>query len=280
MSTISSNKCFLYRKPAMLCRVLSSDENRALDLDDNVFIDMAKSQIETMIANSSFDFRIANDNDLVQLYQFIKAFARPEEIEEVSTYDIFRFVNYGYGLVVHDEQAQIVGCIFEIGYDNAERASYSIRLVVHPDAKGYDLGRLLTYYTCLLAMQRGSRIKKGIIDWDNYISIHILVNKIGWILHDFIVDLPGIGTCYKTMLPLTKEGLLRNRIAPEGVTQFLNEAKMGTDYRLVKTTDIPTIEKLYRTTSFKGVAFLRADRFGLDHNSLLLIPAESMDLEI
>jgi hypothetical protein len=267
---------YSYQKPTSICCEINNEEIHRLKLSDHDFSEVWMKEIENVITDSNYIFRLAENRDLVPLFDFIKSYARPGELEEVSTYDMYRFINYGYGLVIENSEHEIVGTIFEIGYDNSERVSYSIRLVIHPSAGGHNFGQLLSEYTCLLALRRGSKVKTGIIDWDNAISIHIYVNKIGWILYDYFTDLPGIGTCFKTMTPLTKDSLLRNRIDENKVRSFIKNSQIDQDYKIVPLSDKKTMANVFRDTNFKGVALLRPQKQDVDEYSILLLPGDSI----
>ena len=54
-----------------------------------------------------------------------------EEIaREISAFDLYRFVEYGYGLLLKEESGKVVGTIFELFYSSPVPSSFTIRLSV------------------------------------------------------------------------------------------------------------------------------------------------------
>jgi hypothetical protein len=275
---IGDNTFLLYKKPDAICADLSAQEFTEIDLPLERFVERYKTTVRTQIESNGLKLRLAKIEDILSIEKFIEGHYKKELIDEVSPYDIYRFIEFGYGVIIETPANDIVGCIFEVGYEAPERPSYSIRLGIHSSQHGKNLGKLLTLYSCLLAMGRGSKIKRGLIDFDNYVQIFIQLNKIGWLLDDFYPDLKGLGTCYKVCLPLDPKGLLTNRIDDKKVAEFIKTHVSGKDYIVGEFDDVGFVADMYSKTSFRTAAFIKSETPG-GKNRFLALPKESIGLK-
>ncbi len=270
---------FLYAKPREICRDLSPQELSLAALSKHEYISLYMRIIESEINSKGLKLRLATFDDIVPVSDFIKKRYRSDLADEVSAYDIFRFIEFGHGLIVGNDDRGILGCLFEIGYDTIESTSYSVRLGIDESLNGMNMGQLLTQYSSLIAMRRGSKVKRGIIDFDNSANLYIQLNHVGWIVESFYYQIPELGNCYNVCLPLTIEGMLFNKIDNNRLMEYLKGKKEDKDYILIKFNDLESVLTLYRETDYKIIAMLKA---GIVHDvySLVAFPANIIGLNI
>jgi hypothetical protein len=246
----------MFAKPLCICRELNEWEKGILLLNETDFVRVYKKKIQDEIEGYNLRLRLAELTDIDPVYNFIINRFHREYLEDVSRYDLFRFIKYGHGLILENANHEIMGCLFEIGYEKILKISYSIRLGIHESLKSKGLGRLLTVYSCLLAMENGSQIKTGLISYNNLVSLHIHVNQAGWLIDTFYHELSSLGTSFEFSLPLTPEALLLNRIDLDKVQTYIDEHHEGTDYRLIQINDIEAIKTIYKNRTFKIAAII------------------------
>ena len=253
---------YIFNKPKSICKKLDEWEKGILLLNKTDFAKAYKEKIHAEINSYGLKLRLAKLSDIDPVYDFIISRFKKEYLDDVSRYDLFRFIEYGHGLIVENDQKEILGCLFEVGYEKTVKVSYSIRLGLDERIKGRGLGKLLTVYSCIIAMERGSEIKIGLIDIGNFVSLHIHVNQVGWLVDKYYYDLDSLGLSFEFSLPLTPDSLLRNRIDPERVRIYINEHTEGIDYLLIKCDDTDLIKAVYQDCKFKIAAIINSDNKG------------------
>lgn len=247
------SRSFLYRKPEALC---SSRESLPFyNIDKQIFIDSKKITIEKYIKQAGLKLTLMRptDEDFFGVLSFLSNRYSKEQALEICTFDLYRFVEYGHGVLLKNERNEVVGTVFEIFYDTAEKTSYTIRLAISEKWSGKNLGYYLMQYSCLLAMEKGAKVKRGIIEYHNLSSLHINLNKVGWICDKFYDYIPGLGSFFGIVLPLDPIHLTHNSIDMKKLTSFFSEYKQGEDYRLIDCRDLSTVSDLYHHTEFKIV---------------------------
>ncbi len=269
------NKKYIFTKPFSICKELNEWEKSILLLGKNDFSKAYKENIQAEINSYGLSLRMARLEDIDPIIDFlITRFIR--DPEAISKYDLYRFIEYGHGLIVENGQQQIVGCLFEIGYEKEQvKISYSIRLGIDESVKGKGLGRLLTVYSCLLAMEKGSQIKIGLIHSNNFPSLHIHVNQVGWLIDAFHYNLGKLGLCFEFSLPLTPEALLVNRIDLDKVRHYCAEYQEGLDYLLIRGDDTDTIKSVYKNQKFK-IAAIVCPKHKEEMTMLFAVPVEPL----
>lgn len=265
----SDIKDYMYTKPREICYEI---DHHTLILSNDEFIKQSLDLIETTLIHKGLLLQRACVEDVESLFAFIKKRYPSQIAEEISAYDMYRFIKFGHGLVVRTHDSRIVACLFEAGYDTQERTSYTLRLGVDQSLSGLNVGQALIEYSCLLAMQRGSRVKRGLLDLENYTSAHILINKVGWIAEAFYPELKPLGTCFTICLPLNKHGFLENRINFAGVQNFVNTRKRNTDFMIIAADDVFTMDLAFKD-GFRVVAYLKKG-IVTDQDSFFLLPEE------
>lgn len=269
---------WVYQKPAYLCE--PAEEIFPDVVPDPIeYGRIAKEQIQLQLESQGFVIRLAEDADILRLEQFILKRYDPLIASEVSPFDMYRFLRYGHGVVVHrPESDEVLGCIFAVNYDAEPKESYTIRLGVDESLKGLNLGVSIMRYSCFHAMSKGARIKTGIIDFDNYTSLYINLNKVGWICPRFDAYIECLGSCFDILLPLDVTGLTTNVISDPKMYDFIRTAREGSDYRLINWKNLEEMHRMYRDTDFVVTAFARDLEHQKDHQFLAL-PATELNLK-
>ncbi len=252
-------------KPDGICS--GTDSLAFYQLDYKLYIDTKKSIIKKHLENLGFRIGIMNqtDEDFFGVLNFLQSRYSDKQALEICHFDLHRFVEYGHGLLLKDIHNKVVGTVFEVAYDTVEKTSYTIRLAISEECKGKQLGFHLMQYSCLIAMERGARVKRGIIEYNNERSLYINLNKIGWMCDKIYEYIPGLGTFFGIVLPLDPYGLSSNIIELPKLTSFIREKHEGQDYLLIKHQDSEAISDMYHHTEFKVVAFIPRDY--IDHNA-------------
>lgn len=266
---------FLYTKPATICKDLNEWEKNLLQLPKKEFAKIYMLQIQQEIKACGLKLRMAELNDIKPMYDFITNRFDIIYIDEISLYDIYRFIEYGHGVILEDENNIIKGSLFEIGYQKGHKISYSIRLGIDEKYKGNGLGRLITTYCSLYAMKHGSKEKKGIIYYDNIISHHMHLNQMGWIVDYFILDIAGLYQSFSVSMPLTPESFLLNRIDMKKLLRFIDEHHEGTDFKLINYNETKEIQEVCENGEFKIIAFVMASE-NVNEASFFAMPVNQL----
>jgi hypothetical protein len=274
--TFSKNTCFT--KPPQICVDLSEEEESWLKQDASAFARACKKHLEKKIQGHNYNLRYAGVQDVYDAYHFGSQQYGQELADAISTYDIFRFISFGHGLIIEDENKKIRGCLYEAAYNTKEKTSLSIRLGIDKSLAGKDLGSILTRYSCVLSMEEGSAVKRALIEMGNENQLYIQLNKVGWIIDGFFDDIRGLVPTLTVMLPLNPSALLRNRIDMKKCTDYLKTLREGVDYVLTDTNDPAKIKYLYRETNYRISAYLKPGT--LDKKAkLLALPADMLGLK-
>jgi len=128
----------------------------------------------------------------------------------------------------------------------------------------------LVNYTCLMGMERGSHIRRGLLNPTNFGSASNFLNYVGYLCESFNPDLPGFGPRFTVALPLTPGGVRNNRIDLDKVKVFVNTHEPEKDYLIADCTDLDKITWMYDRTPFKVVAFLKGDANSKENRFLAL----------
>ncbi|MEL6192915.1 MAG: hypothetical protein AAFR66_12735, partial [Bacteroidota bacterium] len=148
-----------------------------------------------------------NDEDFEGVLTYLDSRYDSSHAQEICAFDLYRFTEFGYGLLLKDRNSQIVGTIFELFYDTAIPSAFTIRLSIDESLKGYNLGHKLMKYSSLLSMEKGIKVKRAIVEIKNSISLHVNLNKTGWVCDGYLPRIPGMGSFFKISLPLSPYGL-------------------------------------------------------------------------
>jgi len=271
-------KTIYYQKPEYICQV---NEKSQYFPDNEKFIKEYKKNIADHFRNSGLNIRLGTSIDVGALNNFIRdnyqIFGK-DVVNDVSPYDIYRFAKFGNAIILEDDKSKLAGCIFEIGYDTPDRTSYTIRLAINSEIKGKNLGFSLLEYSCLLAMERGSLVKRGLMETDNIASCNILVNKMGWICDGFETYLHcGIDHGFTISLPLTAKGITTNRIDNNKLLNYIKHHKVEKDFLLIDVDDIEKLNRTYKKNEFWVVAVVKKGQIS-NNDQFFALPVEELNI--
>lgn len=266
---------FLYKKPDSICQSKTLWDSH---FNSDNFISSLKNEIETNINAQEFSLRFAVNDDIPDIEILIAKCYPVEALRDSNPYDFYRFINFGHGLLVEDKSKNLIGCVFEEPYDTPDKTSYGLRLAIDKDAKARDLGRLLVEYSSLLAMERGSMVKRSLIQADNFVATHIVLNKLGWICDGYHPDLKWINPSFTANWPLTVESVAYNRIDPDKLVVFLKENSAGIDYIISDWDDVEGLKKIYDEGEFVICAQMKPGLFNNEKFQFVSLPIKTIKI--
>ncbi len=267
----------LYKKPADICQQ-PGVELPLFWQEKASFAREWRQQIECYAQALGLSLLTTSDGDIHRIKDFLARRYCPEMANEICAFDLHRFSQYGHCLVLKDASKEVQGTIFEIGYDTPEKTSYTVRLAVDQQLEGQNLGYHLMMYSSLLAMEQGSRVKRGIIQFDNIRSLYVNLNKVGWICEGFDPNIPGLGAFFHIALPLDPTGLTSNAIDREKLLAFIRSHRSERDFLLLDAEDLEGVSALYADTDFKVVAVIPPGWTG-SHAQFFALPAAAIQLD-
>ncbi len=268
---------FLYQKPRLLCQSVA-ESYPTFWTDKKAFSQDWRKQISQVVSRLGLHIRTIENADTPAIIQFLNERYPPELANEICAFDLYRFKKFGHGVILEDEEGKVMGNVFEVGYHTSEMTSYTIRLAVDEAYKGNDLGHHIMVYSSLLAMESGSRVKRGLIQYENLVSLHVNLNKVGWICSGYEPSISGLGAFFEIVLPLDPRGLTSNIVDLEMVPGYLEQKTEGVDYRLIRVDKQKQIQELYQHTEFKVAALIKANILD-EHTYFLALSPEELSLQ-
>lgn len=267
----------MLQKPKEIC-CYSPELEAVISIDEvKCFAKNAQNEIEQTISEIGLTLRRAELRDYSAIHKLLAERFNPPTTSQISFYDAYRSIRHGYSVVLEDSEGQIVGYDYSLGYDDDDKTSFGLNIAIAQSWSGYKLQTLVSTYTSLIGMERGARIRRGIVHPSNYTSLHNLLNNTGFLCEQFFPRLPGFESSrFILSFGLTPAGMMNNRVDIEKALKFIQEKKEGIDYRLVECDNEKAIADLYEKTSFRVVAFVKEGLVS-DKNLLLAVPYEQMD---
>ncbi len=262
-----------YRKPAEICRFSDDWEHPREGLAG--FIDSQKREIEDRVAGLGLRLRLARPGDMDGVMDLHRRCFPPETTSLESAYVLHRILSYGYAPVIEDAAGVIVGANVCVGYDDPDRTAYGVRITVDRAVAGHNLGAELVNYACLMGMERGSRLRRGLLAPTNYGSASNFLNYVGYVCESFHPELPGFGPRFIVALPLTPGGVRNNRIDLDKLDAFVRAREEGLDFRLLDPLDLEEIDRCHRESPFRIAAFCKKGRF-FEDNRFVALPKDRL----
>jgi len=272
-------KLVYFRKPAELCSTAIFEGQSNL----NQFVSFFKTLIENQLGIEGYKIRLAGIEDIDDLITFMKHRYMnhpPGVADDVTQYDLYRFIKFGHGLIIENHDKQICACVYEEPYNTPDATSYTVRIASSFEVTGKSLGFKITEYSTLLAMEGLSKVKRALIEPDNYASISILMNKLGMICDGFYTNLfSNVGAGLTVCLPIDMESFQNNRIKIVDVVDYIKANKEGIDYKLIDPTNLEAMDYMYNVEKqFWAIGFLKAGLVS-EKNVLFAYPGEKMNLQ-
>ncbi len=267
----------MLQKPKEICQYAPELENIISHDEVKHFAKNAKREIEQTISELGLTLRRAELRDYSEIYKLLsERFDRPTS-SQISFYDSYRSIRHGYTVVLEDSDGAVVGYDYSLGYDDEDKTSFGLNIAISPEWSGYKLQTLVSTYTSLIGMERGSRIRRGIVHPTNYSSLHNLLNNTGFLCEQFFQYLPGFESSrFILSFGLTPAEMMNNRIDSEKLLEFIEVKEEGKDYTLVECDNEQDIADLYQNTSFRIVAFIKEGQLS-EKNMLFAVPHERME---
>ena len=263
----------IYRKPESICR-FSEDVERITSPEEVArFIASGKKEIEKRVSELGFHLRLADLNDVDAIRDLHLRCFPPETITLEDPYVLFRIMSFGYAPIVEGPDGRVLGCNICEGHDDRDRTAYGVRITVDPSVSGHNLGAELVNYACLLGMERGSGIRRGLLNLTNYGSASNFLNYVGYLGESFNRDLPGFGPRFMVAMPLTPAGLVSNRIDFQKLKAFMETHQPERDYICIGCEDLEGITRTYEMTPFRVVAFIKGGTL-LEENTFFALPKD------
>jgi len=254
-----------YRKPTAICKVLPELEDLTTSEQVLVFARAEKKIIEQQVLALGLHLRLASQEDIDAIRKFqLSRFPEGTLLED--PYVLFRIVRFGYAPLIESSEGQIVACNLCQGHDDPERTLWGIRNAVDPSVSGANLAAVLANYSSLVAMERGSLVRRAFVSPTNYASAANVFNHVGFIAEAIDLSVPGHqGPRFDLVMPLSPAGIKNNRIDLEKTRAFIETHKAGNDYMTVAATNVEELVEMYARTPFRVVAFLRGGQISSEH---------------
>lgn len=265
-----------YNKPEAIS-IYSTDSVPLFWKDRDYFINSQQQMIERYVSQQGLMLSEMDTQHVDAVIDFLYRRYPKEIASEISSFDLWRFIEYGHGILLWDEAGYVQGCIFEIGYRKKPDTSFTIRLAVAKELEGKNLGYHLMLYSCLQAMSEGSKVKRGLIQLGNHKSLYINLNKVGWICESFVPDVCGLGPFFEISLPLDPAGLFTNAVDYDLLRAYVASKRVDIDYRIIDACDLKTIARMYENSQFKIVAMLKEGTL-TKRASFLALPGDAIGL--
>ena len=249
-------------KPPLLCKkrhdVTETDNGKRA----HAILMGEKSRIEKRMEQLGLSLRLAREEDIRNIHHRTCESFSKEAAQGISLYDLYRFIHHGYPVVVVDLDGKVLAYDLSISYDDGEKTSYEVAVAVDHKLSGYRLGAFLSIYGAILGWERGSRVRKSTVHPLNIPSVKNLLNYAGFHGADFIPNfLNKMGPRLVLSLPLTPNAILNQAVSMGAVKKFVNTGNRNENYRLVRCSAFAEMDRIYRETPFRIIAFIPAGVF-------------------
>ncbi|MBW1800156.1 MAG: GNAT family N-acetyltransferase [Deltaproteobacteria bacterium] len=263
----------IFRKPEAICRYSEGAERITTPEEVTRFIASGKREIEQRVSELGFHLRLATLDDVDAIRKLHLRCFPPETTSLEDPYVLFRIMSFGYAPVIEGSDGLVLGCNICEGHDDMDRTAYGVRITVDPSAAGHNLGAELVNYACLIGMERGSGIRRGLLNPTNYGSASNFLNYVGYLGESFKPDLPGFGPRFMVALPLTPAGIISNRIDFQKLKVFMETHQQGRDFLLTGCEDLEGITRMYEKTPFRVAAFIKEGTLS-EENTFFSLPKD------
>ncbi len=273
---------FSYLKPSDILR-----DSQLLDetfYNEQKHIVKRMAEIEAYFDQNNMYIRKAKIVDIDNLLELsIRAYSACKTRDLVNAYDLYQSITYSYGLALctRDNPEKTIGCFFNYAFHaNGDKVCNLKRLAVDPDYQHYGLGRYIFEYNQLFAWKKyRSRIQTGLIEYTNFGSLYLMLNKMGGVV-DFITDdMTPHFLAYSFVIPLNIDNWKQMEIAQDRLLDFLKGLKESRDYIVFQYNDEKIAREVANNRQFKIAAALQGGKYA-EHNSLVAFSNELLNVEL
>jgi len=266
-----------YRKPAEIC----IDRSQWQHLHETeLFIKTNKQEIERFFNDQGLKLVKGELNDIERLYRFThdRWIIFGERIaNDLSAYDIYRFILFGYALMLENKEGELLACVYSAYYQTPDKCTFNLRLAMDERLKGKNTGLHMVNYLNLIAMEKGMLTDRGLLETDNSVSAYLHLNKMGCVFDNYHPELQlGIQKAFMLSLRLTPVDFVYNRIDIEKLLRYIEHNQAGSDYQLIDFDDFQNIESLYKEGRYLIVAMIR-EGWLTDKNLYFALPKSQLE---
>ncbi len=220
-------------------------------------LEREKRRMETVFHKLGLTLRQAVHEDIHGINQRTHTSFSKEAADGISLYDVYRLVHHGYPVVALDRNRAVLAYDLSVSYDDGEKISYEVALAVDQSLSGHGLGGLLSTYGAILALERGSRIRKATVHPLNFPSVKSLLNHVGFSCTGFDANFLGtMGPRLILKMPLSPRGLVNRSVSTDALLTFVQTHKEGSHYRVIPCDAFDEMDRIYRETRFRIGAFV------------------------
>jgi GNAT superfamily N-acetyltransferase len=250
---------FTFTKPEAILR-----KPRFLNGDipsESDYIKLRKSEIENELNKLHISIREAELSDIGNILDLAeRAYAEMGSKGLVSSYDYFQSITYSFGIVLEKEASSndLIGCFFNFAFHTiGDKVCNLKRLAIEPDYQRYGLGKYLFEYNQLLVRERyGSRIQTGLVEYYNFPSLALVVNKMGGVIDFLTDDMTDYFLCYSFVVPLDLSNWNQMEVSQSATSDYLKTLEEGEDYIIFRFDDQQKMKEVCADKNFKVAAAL------------------------
>lgn len=234
------------------------------------FIHHQKKHYEEQLQSLALSIRMASMTDRDQIMKLRnERFTVPNSY---TTHWFYHLFNYGSCVLIENAARELVGYKFEATYMDEFKTSFTAGTAVKASYSHLGLGKLLIGYSHLVAMEKGAKVNRGIIDIVNYPSVYNFINHFGGVFIDFEPNFKNYGARLVYQIPLDQQTPNGRIIDFEKIKKFIASHQSQEDFYILKCNDTEQLTHLYQNTTFRIIALLPKQFMNLSTEHYLLIP--------
>jgi hypothetical protein len=264
-----------YRKPIAICHYDPQYDAITEPAAVEAFWRGEMARLDAYLASLGLRVREATLEDIGPMKRLMaELFNAAAQKSAGEMYKVVRFG--GYTIVLENAEGELVGFDLCTCYAGRQRLALGNMVGVSAKYAGKKLGLVLEQYSFLGNMAMGMRIRGGGVKPNNYNSMYMLFNQVGYVGEVYLAgQLGSLEPRILLAFPITPGGYMNNRVDLEKVVAFMQTHTEGTDWRTVACEDFDAVQHLYESTPFRVVAFLPQGPLS-DANLLFALPQDML----
>lgn len=265
-----------YRKPAEICKFDPAYEAITDNDAMKAFAREHIAELDAYLASLGFRMRPATLEDIPAMKRLMADLFNAAA--QKSTGELYKMIRFGGTdtIVIEDGAGELMGFDLCTCYGGESRMALGNMVGVALNQAGKKLGLVLEQYSFLGNMLHDMRVRGGGVKPNNYNSMHMLFNQMGYLGEVYLSG--QLGAAEPRILlafPITPAGFMNNRVDLEKVVRFMDTTTRDTDFRTVLCEDFDAVEKMYFESDFRVVAFLPKGK-AADENMLFALPQQML----